>query len=126
MSAGVYLLHFDVGVQRDRRADARHYIGFSDYIELRVEHHVAGRGSPLVAAAAARGPVRLARVWLGQGRGFERRMKRQNHAPRYCPVCCATDGRGLVLGQPRLARNELLLIRAVLRAWREGGQDSCR
>ena len=57
----VYLLHFDRSYRH-----ARHYIGFTQNLEQRLEEHRAGRGSPLVAAAIADGiDFQLAAIWEG-------------------------------------------------------------
>lgn len=67
---------------------ARHYIGFSEDIEARLEEHRRGNGSAFMAAVSQRGiEWTLARVWPGQGRDWERHLKRQKHAARLCPIC---------------------------------------
>lgn len=79
----VYLLHFDQPL-----AHARHYIGYADDVDRRVEEHRSGRGARLttVIREAGIGFV-LARVWKQGDRTFERLLKRRKNAPRLCPVC---------------------------------------
>ena len=83
----VYLLHFDRSYRH-----ARHYIGFTQNLEQRLEEHRAGRGSPLVAAAIADGiDFQLAAIWEGD-RHDERRLHRQkNTRARLCPLCVASE-----------------------------------
>lgn len=82
---GLYLLHFS-----RRLRHAGHYLGYADDVERRVAQHIACgvKASPLVRAAIAAGAtVELVRTWPGGDRNLERRLKRQNHGPRLCPVC---------------------------------------
>ena len=83
----VYLLHFERSYRH-----ARHYIGFTQNLEQRLEEHRAGRGSPLVAAAIADGiDFQLAAIWEGD-RHDERRLHRQkNTRARLCPLCVASE-----------------------------------
>lgn len=81
----VYLLHFDPRYQH-----AGHYIGFcqDDSPERRFEHHMAGRGSPLVKAAIAAGSrVHVAQFFPGASRTFERKLKNWGSARKWCPAC---------------------------------------
>jgi hypothetical protein len=81
----IYLLH----LQRSYR-HARHYIGFTQNLEQRLAEHRAGRGSPLIAAAAADGiQFELAAVWPGD-RNRERQLHNYKNTPRrLCPLCRA-------------------------------------
>ena len=102
----VYLLHFDPGRRITGNRVARHYIGWTEGdVDTRLAQHLAGRGSPLVAAvAAAGGTVSLARTWDRVDRHFERRLKNRHEAPRLCPQCVAsgrTNGRGLLAQRRR-------------------------
>ena len=64
---------------------ARHYVGFSDDIQRRIQTHRKGQGSPLLAAALAAGiDFRLVRVWPGADRHFERKLHNR-HGSRLCP-----------------------------------------
>jgi hypothetical protein len=92
----VYVDHFHAPYPRDARGDCAHYIGFCDvfspssveHVVSRQEYHLAGRGSRLLAAVAARGiGWRTTRIiWHGT-RTLERQMKRQRNAARFCPEC---------------------------------------
>jgi hypothetical protein len=81
----VYLLHFDRPF-----GHARHYIGFSSSernLQLRLQHHRAGTGARLLAAAADAGVTwSLARLWPEGDRNFERNLK-SHSGTRYCPIC---------------------------------------
>lgn len=72
---------------------AKHYLGWCKEGEegRRFEQHLGGKsagGSNLVKAAAGAGlPVRIARTWTGKTRNFERALKNQRNAPRFCPFC---------------------------------------
>ena len=83
---GLYLLHLE-----PRYLHAGHYLGYADDIARRVREHVRGpksKSSPLVRAAVAAGSsVTLERVWLGEGRELERRLKKQGGLSRHCPTC---------------------------------------
>ena len=73
----VYLLHFS-----EPYYHARHYLGYTNNLEARIERHKAGNGSPLVAAVVAAGiGVELARTWNGD-RHLERRLKNRKNTPR--------------------------------------------
>lgn len=81
----VYLLHLDPPV-----GHSRHYIGYSDdrLIHKRLADHRAGRGGALPREALRRGSALvLVYVWWGADRAFERRLKRQGGAVRWCPAC---------------------------------------
>lgn len=82
----VYLLHIEPPL-----AHASHYVGWAANernVALRFEHHIAGRGARMVAAAVRAGRrVTLAYVWPTGDRAFERMLKRRKDAPRYCPLC---------------------------------------
>lgn len=89
MIGTVYLLHFSEPYPRGRRGSVRHYLGFTlGCPHERLTRHLCGRGSPLVAAAAARGiEIEIARTWSPADRKFERRLKNRHEAPRLCPAC---------------------------------------
>ena len=79
----VYLLHFD-----RRYRHAGHYTGWTTNLTDRLVDHHIGRGARLVAVAQAAGiGWRLARIWPGVTRSFERALKRQGGAARRCPLC---------------------------------------
>jgi predicted GIY-YIG superfamily endonuclease len=79
----MYLLHFQRSYHH-----ARHYLGYTENLEARLEAHRAGRGSPLVAAAVRDGTdFALAATWEGD-RHEERRLHRYRNSPRQlCPIC---------------------------------------
>lgn len=87
--SSVYLLCFAPGIRRDERANVRHYCGFTEQTpEARLAEHLAGRGSPLVAAVVRAGiDVELVRTWPDESRTFERRLKRRRNLPDLCPRC---------------------------------------
>lgn len=80
----VYILHIEPAYQH-----ARHYIGFTTRpVADRVAEHLAGRGSPLVAAALAAGcEVTVARKWHCGTREFERFLKNRKETGKFCPCC---------------------------------------
>ena len=86
MQTAVYLVHFKQPLRH-----ARHYLGFvedSKKVIERLHRHLNCNGAALTRAAAAAGiGFVLVRTWRNKGRKFERRLKRQKHHPRLCPVC---------------------------------------
>lgn len=81
----VYLICFD-----RHFGHARHYIGYSkdECFEQRIECHKKGCGSRLLRAVTQAGiDWQVVRTWPGEDGNFERYLKRQKHAERYCPVC---------------------------------------
>jgi predicted GIY-YIG superfamily endonuclease len=85
----VYLLHFERPYKH-----ARHYLGFAEDLERRLELHRAGRGARLMEVVVAAGiGFELVRTWEGD-RTLERLLKNRHNAPaRLCPLCRA-DRRG--------------------------------
>jgi len=85
----VYLIHFSrpIGDLDNPRGQARHYLGFTQDLEARLEAHRTGNGSAIMAAVSRAGVGwTLARMWEG-GRDLERQLKNQHNSPRLCPVC---------------------------------------
>jgi len=81
--SAVYLLHFDPPYRH-----ARHYVGFAEDLEPRINAHVTGHGARLTQVAHDAGcDMILARVWPEGDRTLERRIKRRHEAPRLCPIC---------------------------------------
>ena len=79
----VYLLHFD-----RRYRHAGHYTGWTTHLPERLANHLIGRGARLLAVVQAAGiGWRLARIWPGATRSFERALKRQGGAAHRCPLC---------------------------------------
>jgi predicted GIY-YIG superfamily endonuclease len=87
----VYLLHFERPM-----AHARHYIGFTDNLQLRIKRHRSGQSAMIVRAFHERGiSFVVARTWE-EGREFERHLKMvTKNAPRLCPICRAERTAGM-------------------------------
>lgn len=79
-----YTLHFEPPFKH-----ARHYSGWTSRdVSERLREHLAGKGSPLVKAAADAGvAVVIARIVPGVDRHFERAQKEGKNVPRTCPIC---------------------------------------
>jgi len=83
----IYLLHFDEPYQH-----ARHYLGWTQNLDLRLFDHAGGRGARLLAVVRSAGiNWRLARIWEGT-RARERQIKRQGGLSRSCPMCGVRPG----------------------------------
>ena len=82
----VYLIHFEHPYYR-----AQHYLGYTNgkgSLEQRIERHRAGDGAKLLRAVSqADINFEVVRVWDGESREFERKLKRQKNAWRLCPIC---------------------------------------
>lgn len=79
----VYLIHFETPLKH-----ARHYVGWTTDLDARLADHRNGSGSALMAAVMEAGiDWRLAKVWEGVDRFFERKLHRLHSTGRYCPVC---------------------------------------
>jgi predicted GIY-YIG superfamily endonuclease len=78
----VYLLHFDRPYRH-----ALHYVGWTRNLEQRIKQHRAGRFSVLMRAVRDAGiGFRVARLWIGVPRRFERRLHQMKKKP-LCPMC---------------------------------------
>lgn len=100
----VYLLHIT-----PRYKHARHYIGFTidDDALRRVGEHERGtkKGSPLVRAALDAGhTVKLAAVWPGADRNFERKLKNRKNAGKFCPCCNSKSKQPIYEGDANAVR----------------------
>lgn len=83
MQMYVYLIHF-----KTRLHHAGHYIGFSKCLDFRIASHRDGTGAKLVRAITRLGiPWIVIRTWRVDGQAFERTLKNQKHAARFCPLC---------------------------------------
>ncbi len=85
----VYLIHFDrpLGNLNNPRGQARHYLGYSDDLEARLERHREGNGAAIMAAVARAGiDWTVVRTWNGD-RGLERKLKNRHNSPQLCPIC---------------------------------------
>ncbi len=78
----VYLIHFNTPLFH-----AKHYMGSTDSLKRRLAEHRSGNGSRLMEVITEKGiGWQLAKTWPG-GRAEERKLKRQKHGPRLCPIC---------------------------------------
>ena len=83
MQMYVYLIHFKFKLHH-----ARHYIGFSKCLDFRIASHREGTGAKLIRAINRLGiPWMVIRTWRVDGQGYERYLKNQKHAARFCPLC---------------------------------------
>jgi hypothetical protein len=88
----VYLLHFEKPIPRGTSKTGKpltcgHYLGSTDNLEERLEHHRTGNGARLMEVCKDRGiGFTLARTWEG-GRHEERKLKARKEMPRLCPLC---------------------------------------
>jgi predicted GIY-YIG superfamily endonuclease len=83
----VYLLHFNhlIGGR------ARHYIGWTNNLPRRLKRHrmkrkKSNRTAITRAAAKAGNDFNVARTWHATP-AFEKYLKQQKNAKRYCPLC---------------------------------------
>ena len=102
----VYLIHLSKPY-----VHARHYLGLVNggetELRYRMSRHRNGTGSPLLAAAAKAGILfGVVRTWEGEGRTFERSLKRWKNAAFLCPVCCEANGKRPLSGRPRHRRKQ--------------------
>lgn len=102
----VYLLHFYPPLHH-----AKHYIGFTtdeDALRRSLEHkNGTKKGSPLIRAALAAGcTVKLACVWPGADRAFERKLKKRKKASQFCPCCDSKCKKPLYQPTPKEPKNE--------------------
>ena len=93
----VYLIHFDEPYKH-----ARHYMGSTTEfnMEARLDHHMSGRGSRLMAAVSSAGiPWRVVRLWAGD-KNIERKMKNnvRGNTGAYCPLCAKRPRGNSILG----------------------------
>jgi hypothetical protein len=82
---GVYLLHFE-----QRYEHAGHYTGHADDFNNRVTEQASGdsRAARLLQVITQAGiGFRVARLWPGASKGYERSLKNSGGASRYCPIC---------------------------------------
>lgn len=99
----VYLLHFNEPLAHGvspagNPMTTQHYIGFTHDLVGRMLDHAEGRGARLMQVVAERGiDFKLARVWDGKGRPFERRVKNYKNAQKLCPVCSPGKALGRML-----------------------------
>ena len=83
MQMYVYLIHFKYKLHH-----AGHYVGFSKCLDFRIASHRDGTGAKLIRAITRLGITWIViRTWRVDGQGFERYLKNQKHAARFCPLC---------------------------------------
>ena len=85
----VYLLHY-TDLVRDNN---RHYLGFTERaMQLRLQEHKSGiLGSKLSNLAVKIGAeILVSRTWEGVSVDFEKKLKRERHLERHCPLCMET------------------------------------
>lgn len=81
----VYLIHFNAPFHH-----ARHYLGFAEDVDARVQKHRTGAGARLLQVVNAAGIAwQVARVWPEGTRDDERRLKAWKAATQLCPLCRA-------------------------------------
>jgi hypothetical protein len=90
----VYLFHFNapMGNLANPRAQAQHYLGFTDDLDTRIAKHLAGRGAKIVAAALAKGLIFELYHWPAC-LATEKLVKKTKKTSLYCPACAAASGR---------------------------------
>jgi predicted GIY-YIG superfamily endonuclease len=87
MSA-VYLLHLDRPISDNHTS--QHYLGWASNLDGRIWHHKNGTGARFTQVAVERGiGFEVARVWEGEDRAFERKLKNQKNLAALCPHCAA-------------------------------------
>lgn len=88
----VYVLHFDapIGNAGNPLAVAQHYTGWAETAAARIAEHASGHSDAKIMAytvGVARIGFRVAKIFPGVDRTFERRLKNRGSAARYCPIC---------------------------------------
>jgi predicted GIY-YIG superfamily endonuclease len=81
----VYLIHF-----KESYKGCNHYIGYceEDNLESRFSRHKSGCGAKLLRALNIAGiDYEIVRTWPGKDKHFERKLKNQKNAHRFCPIC---------------------------------------
>jgi len=79
----VYLIHFDSPYKH-----AKHYLGYTENLESRLDRHHSKNGSKLLRAVENAGiGFTVVRIWPDGDRNFERQLKNQKNTSRFCPVC---------------------------------------
>ena len=90
----LYLFHFNapLGNLSNRRAQAQHYVGFTDDLDTRIAKQLAGKGAKIVAAALERGLVFELYSWPATLE-VEKLVKARKQTSVFCPACAAAAGR---------------------------------
>ncbi len=80
-----YLLHFEKPLKH-----ARHYLGWTNDFEKRMEEHHNGKRERCVLTWAIRkqGIIwTVARTRVNVPISHEKKIKKMKNSPRYCPIC---------------------------------------
>lgn len=78
-----YLLHFDKPYKH-----ARHYLGWTNNLEKRMDEHLNGDGSRLLEVITEEGiGFQLVRTWPNTKLSDERKLKARHNNPGLCPAC---------------------------------------
>ena len=80
----VYMLHYHTPIGARR---VRHYTGWCKYLPARIAAHLQGKGSALTRAFFRLGISFEIGFTTPGSPAFERKLKRQRHAARYCIAC---------------------------------------
>ena len=87
----VYLIHFErpyVAKTGKQQKKAGHYLGWTINLERRMTLHRTGQGAKLLRVCKEnRIGWSIARIWEGEGRELEVKLKRSGHFARRCPCC---------------------------------------
>ena len=81
----VYLLHY-----RNKLGRSHHYIGYTthDHFERRMKAHRTGVGSKITRELGKiNDHFHVAKIWIGKGLEFERKLKNAGNHKRGCPIC---------------------------------------
>ena len=85
----VYLLHLDPPYRH-----ARHYLGYAvgtgrghAYAKAQAKGVALGAHELVMAAQWSGCEIRVADVWVGEGRAFQRRLRANGSLSRFCPIC---------------------------------------
>ena len=83
-------------------AHLRHYLGWTQNLEQRLEEHRSGRGARVMQVLKEQGiEWELARTWPNTTRKFERKLKSQGGLSRHCPIC---EEQGLICPSREVAK----------------------
>lgn len=84
----VYLIHFKTPYKH-----ARHYLGYTENFNDRMEAHRKGQGSRLLKVIMDAGiEWEVVRTWTEASRRTERKLKNRGGAARLCPLCRGEKG----------------------------------
>lgn len=82
MTQVIYLIHFDIPL-----AHARHYIGATQNLEMRLIAHARGYGAALMEVLHQLDiGWEVSMIWTTPVK-YEKYLKKQKNAPKYCPLC---------------------------------------